>query len=308
MTYLCHSLTKVIVEHSKHYFVKPILERIEKSIDSSFSIRKFDSSNLNEEPKWHIHPEHEIVYISEGNNGRRHIGQHISTYNNGDLLFLGPNIPHFGFTKNFEQDQFKIVVQLHEDFLGQAFLQAPEMKGVRLLFEKSKAGISFGGFTKLDIGRDLLDMLEMNTYDRLLRLLRIFQKMESSKEFEMLHVNALATEVNAKDQDRMKAIHAFVSKQYDQKINLEDVASAIQMTVPSFCRYFKRLTNKTFTGYVNEYRIHKACQLLSDSSKTITEICFESGFNNMSHFNKQFKILTGQTAGEYRKARNVVQS
>lgn len=286
--------------------MKPTLEKIEKSFDSSFTIRKFDFEHANKDPKWHVHPEYEIVYISEGSKGSRHIGNHVSSYENGDLLFLGPDIPHYGFTESFDPDQFEIVVQLNADFLGQSFLQVPEMSGVRQLFEKSKAGISFSGFTKIDIGKDLLQMLEMNNYDRLLRLLRIFRKMQDSKEFELLNSEDLTTEVNAKDQDRMEQINAFVADNYLEVINLEKVAAEIQMTVPSFCRYFKQLTGKTFTQYVNEFRILKACQMLSDTPMSITDICFESGFNNMSHFNKQFRLFTDQTPGNYRKERKII--
>jgi len=286
--------------------VKPTLEKIERSFESSFTIKKFDKENSNSDPKWHVHPEYEIVYISEGCKGRRHIGNHISSYENGDLLFLGPNIPHYGFTTSFRKEHFEIVVQLDAHFLGHTFLKVPEMLGIRQLFEKSKAGISFNGLTKIEIGNDLLQMTEMNSFDRLLRLLRIFQKMETSNEFELLNVENITLEVDRKDSDRMNSINKYVRAHYQDVINLEDIAGEVLMTVPSFCRYFKQQTGKTFTLFVNEYRIRKACNLLANTTQSITEICFECGFNNMSHFNKHFKMITGQTPGNYRKGRKII--
>lgn len=253
-----------------------------------------------------MHPEYEIVFISPGTNGRLLIGDHSSYYSDGDLIFIGPNIPHYGFTEHFKHEHFEIVVQLHEDFLGHTFLDAPEMQGIRQLFEKSKSGLHFSGKIKKEIGQDLLQMTKMNNFDRLLRLLRILKKMEATEEYTMLNARDFTVEVNSKDSSRMHTIYSYVSNNYLDSINLEDIAGEVQMTVPSFCRYFKGLTGKTFTLFVNEFRIMHACQLLSKTSKSITEICYDSGFNNLSHFNKQFRLVAGQTAGDYRKERKVI--
>jgi AraC-like DNA-binding protein len=93
-----------------------------------------------------------------------------------------------------------------------------------------------------------------------------------------------------------------VRKHFTETIQLEDISAIANMTVPSFCRYFKRVTGKTFTEFVNEFRIVHACKLLSEERHTISEVCYESGFNNFSHFNRLFKEKTGQSPNAYRKS------
>lgn len=284
--------------------MKPVFEQIARGFESSFTIRKFDDRNLNCEPHWHMHPEYEIVYISNGSRGRRHIGDHVSNYQNGDLIFLGPNLPHYGFSEQMDTDHFEIVVQLKEDFLGPNFFDAPEMTGIRQLFERAKSGLSFFGTTKENIGNDLHAMMEMNNFDRLLRLMRILRKLSQSDEYQLLNARGFTLEVNGKDQKRMRIIYDYVEQNYLDSISLEIAASNIQMTVPSFCRYFKKLTGKTFTHFVNEFRVIHACKLLMEDHLSIAEVCFDSGFNNLSHFNKHFRLVTGQSPSLYRKEMN----
>ncbi|MEM9820284.1 MAG: AraC family transcriptional regulator, partial [Bacteroidota bacterium] len=244
----------------------------------------------------------EIVYISKGSKGRRHIGEHISFFTDGDLIFLGPDLPHYGFSNPKDNDHTEIVVQLKEDFLGSCFFDAPELIGVRQLFERAQSGLSFFGEIKEEVGQDLMAMTKMNNFDRLLRLLRVLRKLSQSEEYRLLNARGFALEVDGKDHQRVKSIYEFVEAHYLEVIKLEEVAALVQMTVPSFCRFFKKLTTKTFTHFVNEFRVTHACRLLADSHLSIAEVCFDSGFNNLSHFNKHFKLVTGQSPGQYRKS------
>ena len=127
--------------------MKATLEKIEPGFGSSFTIRKFMDGQYHSKPHWHFHPEYEIVFISSGR-GKRHIGDHISYYENGDLIFLGPDLPHFGFTEGLYEERIEVVVQMKEDFLGSDFLSRPEMQLIQKLFERTRQGISFYGETK----------------------------------------------------------------------------------------------------------------------------------------------------------------
>ena len=131
--------------------MKASLEKIEPGFGSSFTIRKFTDVQYHSKPHWHFHPEYEIVYISNGR-GKRHIGDHISYYEDGDLIFLGPDLPHFGFTEELYEKHVEIVLQMKEDFLGNDFLSRPEMLRIQQLFSRSKQGLSFFGETKKKIG------------------------------------------------------------------------------------------------------------------------------------------------------------
>lgn len=280
--------------------MKAVLEKIEPVFGNSFTIRRFDQAPDCNKPSWHFHPEYEIVYISNGR-GKRHIGDHISYFEDGDLIFLGPNLPHFGFAEELYEAHTEIVVQMKEDFLGEAFLQKPEMAAIQQLFQRSRQGLSFRGETRRRVGRRLEEMMQMAHFDRLLALLSVLQELAHSEEYEMFHANGFAVEVNAQDQDRMESVFGYVGDNFQQDVSLEEAARQVSMTVPAFCRYFKKLTRKTFSRFVNEFRIAHACRLLADDSLTIAGVSFESGFNNLSHFNRQFKSITGLSPREYRK-------
>ncbi|MFN8337598.1 MAG: AraC family transcriptional regulator [Saprospiraceae bacterium] len=285
----------------RSYTAVPSLEKIVPNFGHSFTLRKFEDINPNLVPFWHFHPELEIVYIKHGS-GKRHIGNHISYYNGGDLIFLGPNLPHYGFTDRLSGDNSEIVVQMKETFLGKNFFTLPEMANIQQLFERSKSGLSFYGNTRDEVGARLTDMFYMDEFDKLMEFLKILQILANSKEYNVLNASGVTLIVQGQDTDRIDTIYKYVRSHFTELILLEDIASMVNMTVPSFCRYFKRVTGKTFTEFVNEFRIVHACKLLSEERHTIAEVCFESGFNNFSHFNRLFKQKTGQSPNNYRKS------
>ncbi len=279
--------------------MKARLEKIDPEFGSSFRIRRFDDEECNQ-PHWHFHPEYEIVYISNGR-GKRHIGDHISYFENGDLIFLGPDLPHFGFTEELLEEHVEIVLQMKEDFLGTEFFRKPELSDIRRLFERARQGISFYGDTKREVGRRLEAMEALSGLDRLLELLRMLQLMATSPEYKLLQASGFGLEVNARDHERIQAVYQYVEDHFQRQISLQEIAERVMMTVPAFCRYFKRLTSKTFTQFVNEYRVAYACRLLADENLSIADVGFDSGFNNISHFNKQFKAVTQVNPREYRR-------
>lgn len=280
--------------------MKASLEKIAPVFGSSFNIRKFTNPETCKTPHWHFHPEYEIVYISNGK-GKRHIGNHISYYEEGDLIFLGPNLPHFGFCDQFMEEHTEVVVQMKEDFLGKDFFAAPEMTAVRQLFERSKQGLIFNQKIKEEIGAILMEMMNMDNFDRLLELLKILKKLAVTEEYKLLNASDLILEVQSQDHHRINTIYQYVQGRFKEEISLDEMAKEVNMTVPAFCRYFKKLTGKTFTNFVNEFRIAHACKLLAEGELPISEICYESGFNNFSHFNKQFKLIAGSSPSKYRK-------
>jgi AraC-like DNA-binding protein len=144
-------------------------------------------------------------------------------------------------------------------------------------------------------------MYDADPFSRLIHLLSILQTMALTEDYQTLNANGLSFEVNGQDQERMEVIYQLVEAKFQQQIPLEQVAKEVNMTVPAFCRYFKKLTSKTFTRFVNEFRIAHASQMLADEHLSIANVSYESGFNNLSHFNKQFKIITGLSPREYRK-------
>jgi AraC-like DNA-binding protein len=279
---------------------KPALEAIEPKFGYSYLYQKYDASNSNSDNSWHYHPEIELVYIN-GGAGKRRIGSHISYYTDGDLMLIGSNLPHCGFTNKFTGNKNEILIQMKSDFLGESFFNIPEMKKIRNLFEVAKGGIAFTGKTKQIIGNHMEDLENQNDFGRILSILHILNALASSDDFTVLNAGGFALETEVKDNDRINIIFNHVKNNFQEDIPLAEIADIVSMTVPSFCRYFKKITNKTFVQFVNERRLVHASKLLTEQTMSIAEVCFECGFNNFSHFNKSFKAFTGQNPSEYRK-------
>ena len=251
--------------------------------------------------KWHYHyhPEYEIVCVFEGS-GRRHVGNHLSNYTNGDLVLIGSNLPHGGFGYGSVGTHEEVVIQFKEDFLGESFLSKPEMKSIKKLFERSKRGICFSGETQSKIAKQLPDLLEAPPFERLLALLKVLQTMASSKEYTLLNAAENRYNFSLKDQERLKKVYGFVENHFSQNIDIQEVADICHLTVPAFCNYFKKNLNQTFTDFTNEYRVNQACIMLLEGLE-IVDICFRCGFNNVSYFGRVFKQIKGTNPSEFRR-------
>ena len=278
---------------------KPTFKAVEPSFGSSFTYRKFDKNVLNSYSQWHYHPELELLFVN-GGAGKRQIGSNLSYYTNGTLILVGSNLPHCGFTDSLTGNRSETVVQFKRDFLGSKFLDIPEMEKVQNLFEIAKSGIVFYGETKAILGYKLENLDKKNNFERLIVLLEVLYELSTTDEFRILNADGFTMPTEIKDNDRINVIFNFVKTNFKEEIKLTKIAELSNMTVPSFCRYFKKITNKTFTQFVNEYRLVHASKLLSEQQLSITEVCFESGFNNFSYFNKSFKKFTGKSPSNYR--------
>ncbi|MNL13747.1 HTH-type transcriptional activator RhaS [compost metagenome] len=187
------------------------------------------------------------------------------------------------------------------DFLGSGFLNLQETKDITTLFNKAKGGIAFGQKTKNAVGSRIEAMSEQQPFERLLTLLKVLNELENADDYTILNAAGFSMEMQIQDNDRISMVFNYIKDHFQEEINLVAVAEMASMTVPSFCRYFKKITKKTFTQFVNEYRIVHALKLLAEKQTTIANISYESGFNNFSHFNKLFKEFTGKSASQYRK-------
>src|ERR1700712_1542295 len=160
------------------------LETIQPGSSSSFQLLL--SSRLNDFYFWHYHPELELNYI-EGANGKRHIGEHISRFQNSNLVFIGSNIPHLNNDYGIKTDYKKTVLHIRPDFLKEALVQTPELLAIHEFFEKAKYGISIEGKTKVKAGKMLNRLPALSPHEQFLQVLRIFQLLATSVEIKLLH-------------------------------------------------------------------------------------------------------------------------
>lgn len=268
--------------------VRSTLERIRPDANSSF--RLLLTPHLSEVFLWHYHPEYEIVYI-EGASGTRHVGDHISRYEGSDLVFIGPNIPHLNFDYGVRTEYRKVVVQLNPDFLGERLFDAPEFSEVAELFARARSGLSFHGQTKEDVGRELARLSTLPPFERLLLLLSIFQRLAGSDEVTKLHGQPVTGAYNLDEQQRLKRLTHLVAEHFSRRIELHEAADLVGLTEAAFCRSFKRMTQLTFTQFVNQYRIHEAQRLLL-TDHSVTDAAMACGFESLSYFNKVFRSIT----------------
>jgi AraC-like DNA-binding protein len=250
---------------------------------------------------WHYHPEYELVYV-EAINGIRHVGQHISGFMESDLVLIGPNVPHLNFDYGIETAYHQIVVQLKENFLGVAFKETPEFLAIHQLFQKAYLGLSFNGDTKKRVAEKLKCIEDLPHFEQLIKLLEVFQELAISNEVTELNDQDTSIKLFFDDKIRMGAVYKYIHANYDNKPDVNVVASSVHLSTSAFCRYFKRQTKMTFTDFVNQYRITQAkTLLLKDIS--VSEACYEVGFESLSHFNKLFKKLTGLNPSVFKKQR-----
>jgi AraC-like DNA-binding protein len=278
---------------------KPTLEKISPEFGSSIFVRKNKAYPGPVKPFWHFHPEIELVYVDKGS-GKRHIGNHLSYFNNSQLVLLGSNLPHNGFTDRLTVNGSETLVQFLPNFLGEVFLSIPEMKNINKLFNRAKKGILFGVKTKKSVGPKIQDLPELKGLARILLLLEILEDLANAEDYTLLNVDGYVVETEPQDSTKMEVVYRHINDHFKRQISLEEISDKANMTVPAFCRYFKKTTGKTFTKLVNEYRVVHATKLLSESNMSITDVAFECGFNNFSHFNKLFKEFTGKSASKYR--------
>jgi len=267
--------------------------------DSGSSFRILLTPNLNDIFYWHFHPEIEIVYV-EAKKGIRHIGDHISTYDGSDLAIIGSYIPHLNFDYGVKTTVETVVVQLRETFFDEGFKTFPELTSVIELFEKSKTGIAFYGETKRVAGERLKKLTTLSQFNQLIELLHIFQFLAVSKEYVKLKVRPVSSHTILKQQERIHQIYRYVEEHFTKAIDTNAIAEKVNLSVPAFCRYFKKATKLTYTDFVNQYRINHAKKLLLQD-RNVTEACFETGFENLSYFNRTFKKITGESPSRFKK-------
>lgn len=283
--------------------MKAYFEQVPICADSSFLVREFNVPFF--EAPLHFHPVFELTLICEGT-GKRFIGDHIEDFEVGDLVLIGPDLPHFyrcsnAYYRNDPELRAKaIIIQFDPDFLGKDFFSITEMKRVSTLFSNAMRGMSFHGPTVLEITACMHRIKHSEGVERLIQLLNILNLLSKCEEYVLLSRHHIVG-YNPKDTVRMNRIYQYVMDKYTDVINLREIAAYANMSEAAFCRYFKKKTRKTFTTFINELRISRATKLVVEGDLNICEICYRCGFENLSNFNRQFKIVTGFSPLKYKR-------
>ncbi|MPR33278.1 AraC family transcriptional regulator [Salmonirosea aquatica] len=283
--------------------MKPALLKNIESPTASLTIQQLEEPHF--DPNWHFHPHYQLFTVLEGT-GSRLIGDSIRPFEAGDTVFLGPDIPHLWrseatyFEKESTQKTRGIVLYFQEDFLGKEFLAKSELHPVEQLLRESKRGIAYSGKARTAIVSTLGKLLVSDGFERIIGLLKLLNTLAHSTEGQPITSHNYTNTYKVSETERMQKVHNYVWQHFKDDIRLGEAASLAGMSEAAFCRYFRARANKTFTDYVSEIRIGHATKLLLDTSWTISQIAYESGFDTLSNFNRNFKKLTRQTPREYR--------
>lgn len=286
----------------------PCFETVQADADSSFRGIHFSCRSFAEDHTWHYHPEFELTWIMRSA-GTRFIGDSIQRFEPGDLVFVGPNLPHCWHNEargpGKAEEPELVVVQFRPECFGSDFLDLPEARNIKQLFRSSKAGLHILGQTATRVSALMQQLLHEKKARRLICLLEILDELAESSDMRPLasadyHINNDITESNRR---RIEFVHRHVRNNLNRKINQAEIAKRVGLTPPAFSRFFRRATGQTFVGFVNLIRINEVCQLLMHDTLSITDIAMSCGYNNIANFNRQFLTFKGMSPSEFRGQR-----
>jgi AraC-like DNA-binding protein len=283
--------------------MKPLLLKVSEHSASSFDIRYEKVSHFDN--PWHYHPEFELTLITKST-GVRFIGDSIEPFEEGDLVLMGSNLPHYWRNSDSYYESHSslkaeaIIMRFRLDLWGGQLLRVPEMEAIQNLLKLAEFGIHFPVNTALEIVPILNRTLKSTGTERLICWLQIFEILAKRADFRQLSQKSFGGLNPREDSSRIDKVLAYIQVHLTERINLGDVAAIANMNKTAFCRYFKQQTNKTFIDVLNEIRIQSACRLLIDSTKDISQIAYESGFQDVSYFNQVFKTKKRVSPSEFR--------
>lgn len=283
--------------------MKPAIQKTIISDTTIFSVRNIKDKHF--DSNWHAHPEYQLFLVLEGE-GTRFIGDTVTSFKEGDLTFLGPNIPHLWRDEETASDHKLsksskgIVIYFNESSLGH-LIEKEELRYLKILLHKIHRGIEIYGDCANEIKELMFEITKLHGIESLIHLLKIFDVLTKSKEYKTLHNDVYSYKLKEAETDRINIIFNYVAENFKRKITLEEVANLLNMTPASFSRYFTKNTSKNFSYFLSELRIKHACKMLvSQEHINISEICYDSGFNTLSNFNKQFKAYMQLTPNEFK--------
>lgn len=271
--------------------------------DESFFIGIFQD-NL-DRSTWHYHNNYEISFITEGS-GKRIVADSIEEFQPGDLVFLGRNLPHVWIAdKEILTPSFRtlemVFLQFTDKILNSQLLALPEFKYISKALSLSERGIQIVDQTLNEVSELMLQMPYLKGFERMIHFFKIMDIIGKSESHLYLASKEYLKARFTTGNKRIETIHEYLMSNYREEVNLKRLAELVNMAEGSLCRFFKENMGITLFEYLNKIKTDFACKLLMDPDLSILEVCLDSGFNNLSHFNKQFRKSVGVTPSLYRK-------
>lgn len=278
--------------------MRALFEKIPLQPGESFAFREFHVPRFT--MPWHFHPECELTLIVRGR-GMRYVGDSIERFQDGDLVLLGANIPHYWWKDaDDRRPAHSIVLQFGEQFLGGPFFGLPESASLRRLLAAARRGLAFSGGESRRVAADLARMGALRGWDRLCLLLGLLGRLASFPARRLASAG-FSPELDEQDGRRLTAVCRYVNESYAGDVLHRKAATLAGLSPAAFSRFFHKRMGKTFETYIAEIRVGHACRQLMEPDNRIAEAAFANGFNNLSNFNRHFRKLKGMTPREYRR-------
>ena len=284
--------------------MKPIRFIIPKTGANSFRVQADEQAYFYDSV--HFHPEHQITNIISGE-GTCLIGNHVERFRPGNVFLIGKNVPHVFKSDNAYYDPSNkleskyISLFFKDETFGRQFFEIPELAHINRLLDMALMGVKITGTDREKVSTMINDTERQNGFERFQNLLSILNLFATSNTLQTLSSMRYDSPSKDSDNERINVVFHFISTNFKSEITLEEISEIASMTPNAFCRYFKQRTGKTFSNFLNEVRIEYAGKLIAGSNETFGNIAGESGYNNISYFNRKFKQITGLSPLMYRK-------
>lgn len=280
--------------------MKPIFKKVDSKSEQAFVARIDQFAQFYN--KWHFHPELELTHIVKGR-GTRFVGDNIEFFQDGDLILIGSNLPHVWKNQNKESElSVARVVQFLPNFMGDDILKLVEFKNIQKLLIKSSFGLKIEGEVKVLILGFLNKLFKTeDPLERFILVIKMLDCLGTSQDLIPVSKSLFLVELDKQNKDRLNRVIDYTITNFASKIRLEDVASISNMSVSNFCKFFKVRVKKTYVQYLTEVRIGMSCKMLIENQLSINRIAYDSGFVNISNFNRAFKLNKNMTPFSYRK-------
>jgi AraC-like DNA-binding protein/quercetin dioxygenase-like cupin family protein len=275
--------------------MKTLIQKIPLDHHESFACRTYTTPNF--ETNWHQHEEYELILITEGN-GTALIGDYVNEYQQGDVYFLAGNLPHWFRKSNPNKLGSAIVIHFTKQIFDNGFLNTPELSKIHKLLDQQN-GLLFQKKLKQLITDDILNINKKKGFERMVQLLFCLNNIANGSQYKIITKDFSDSKNNVNP--TIESVIEYTFKQFKNPITLKEIAQVAKMTIPTFCRFFKRNIKKSYFDFLQEVRISHACKLLHSTPMSVLSVCYESGYNSWSHFSKQFKVVKKMTPTSYRK-------
>lgn len=263
------------------------------------------SRNLVEAPffpfHWHYHPEWELTLVMRGE-GSRIVGDSIEPYQTGDLVLLGPDLPHSWHSDAATAPvggESALVLHFAEDVLADVPERLPEFEGLRSLRSAARRGMRFPSPPALI--REAMEAVAVRSgIDAVLRLLDLLDRL-SKLPHDILASATYQAGSDSGTEHRLSIVLAHIRKNLHGRLPVEEAAEKVGLSPSAFSRFFRSMVGQTYIGYVTGQRITMAANLLLHENLSIGEVAYRCGYNNLSNFNRQFTAAKQMTPSQFRR-------